>query len=155
MVNVLHRIGLKQCDTIVDLGAGMCDLDYTLRQRGWFGRYVPVDGDLDPSVNLETWYPTFGCDFYVCIDTTEHLHEWKRLIRVMKECARKGVVVSTADADTVDVYAMHPTHVSAQTRPDLEAQGLVTMSLPLVDPNTQETAYTQSLGFWAASWADS
>jgi hypothetical protein len=145
-VQTMSALGLTNNDLIVDVGAGMCDLDYVLRQRGWFGRYLPVDASIDPAIDLDVWFPTFEADFYVCIDTVEHVHDWRRLVLHLMGHARKGVLVTTADAETIDVLGMHPSHVSALTMDDLCSTGLVVTNKPVL------THYRQLCGFWKPGW---
>ena len=53
----LTASGLTHDMTVVDVGAGMTELDYCLRaEYGWRGRYIPVDGGID-GVNLNAWTP--------------------------------------------------------------------------------------------------
>lgn len=145
--NVIDRmasLGLQTGDVIVDVGAGYCDFDMTLRTRGWFGRYVPIDGYINPNIDLETWEP-FEADFFVCLDTVEHLKDWSGLIQRMKSRARKGVLVSTPDASTVDVFAMHETHLSALYPADLVSEGLAVSRHDLGQ-------YHQMVGMWGVRW---
>lgn len=139
-IAAMARLGLADGDVICDLGAGYCDLDVRLRSRGWWGRYVPVDGWIDPRIDLETWEP-FDADFFVAIDVVEHLHDWRAMVHRAQSHARKGMIVMTPDAETVDVLAMHPTHFSALTGADLEAEGFHVSHPQLPD-------YLQLGAFW-------
>ncbi len=104
--------GLGHSDTIVDVGAGWTEFDYYLRRElDWRGRYVPIDGAID-GVDLDRWAPVRPASWYVALELIEHLHDPPRLVRVMRQAATRGVVISTPNADTVDVPAMDPTHVS-------------------------------------------
>jgi hypothetical protein len=147
-VQTMAALGLAEGDLIVDVGAGMCDLDYVLRRRGWYGRYVPIDGDLDPEIDLEYWFPSYEADFFVCLDTVEHVHDWKRLVLHLMGMARKGVLVTTADAATIDVLGMHPSHVSALHLSDLHDLGMVAVNTPNLNH------YRQLCGFWTPNLLD-
>lgn len=137
----LRSLGLAHGDIVLDLGAGYCDFDMYLRQQGWFGRYVPLDACIDPALDLETWTPPYEAQWIVALDVLEHLHEWRRLVGYAVEYATKGVVVSTADAATIDVLAMHPSHVSALRAVDLADAGLTVDTHDL-------GAYRQLVGWW-------
>ena len=107
----LFQLGLKDSDTIYDLGAGRCDFDYYLRvTKKWRGRYVPVDGSLD-GTNLETWNPP-ETDWFVSIEVIEHLTNPLEFLYNLICSARKGVVVTTPNPATTDVLGMDPTHVA-------------------------------------------
>lgn len=142
---MLQGLGLSDGDTVLDVGAGYCDLDVYLRSQGWFGRYVPVDACIDPGVDLEVWRPSHAADYVVCVDTLEHVREWRSLVTAMRGAARKAVVVTTADADSIDVLAMHESHVSAITGADLASVGLSSVSHPLGHPVPH---YAQLVGWW-------
>ncbi|KKM73981.1 hypothetical protein LCGC14_1404890 [marine sediment metagenome] len=44
----MRRYGLKNSDTVCDVGAGATELDVCLRvDASWKGRYWPIDGGLD------------------------------------------------------------------------------------------------------------
>lgn len=88
--NRLEQLGLAAHDLIVDVGAGMCDLDrYGRTVRAWDGRYLPVDGAID-GTDLNTWHPTFEADFYVALELIEQLeargYEVRALPLFGKEC---------------------------------------------------------------------
>lgn len=110
---VLQRLtlmGLRIGDSILDVGAGTCQFGRYLDERGWYGKYVPVDAVID-GTDLETW----SCppaDFVVCIEVVEHLKRPERLMRSMLDNARRGVVLTTPNCEAVDVIACDPTHVS-------------------------------------------
>lgn len=120
----LMRMGLANDDLIVDVGAGSCDMDHWLRtSAGWRGRYLPIDG-ATTGTDLEGWKPSIPADWFVCIETLEHVTTWEPLLKAMIRLARKGVVVATPNGAVVDVLSTDPTHVAALTQKDLEKHGM-------------------------------
>lgn len=108
--------GLSDDDTICDVGAGWTEFDYCLRKEyDWRGRYIPVDGGIS-NVDLNVWVPERDADFFVALEIVEHLYDPLRLISAMKSHARKGVILSTPNPETVDVLGMDATHVIEVTR---------------------------------------
>lgn len=123
----LETMGLKNDETVIDVGAGSCDFDHWLRTgQGWRGRYIPIDGSLD-GTDLNTWIPPLGlhADWVVCIETVEHVHNPIRLIAEMARIATRGMVITTPNPDVVDVFAVDPTHVAEVPRAVLEEFNLV------------------------------
>lgn len=119
----LLRAGLKDDDLIVDVGAGSCDLDHWLRTGvGWRGRYLPIDGAVQ-GVDLREHRLTIPADWYVSVETLEHLPDAEQTVERMRGLARKGVVVTTPNADTHDVTATDPTHCRPIHPSELEAWG--------------------------------
>lgn len=103
-------MGLTNEDRIVDVGAGTRDFGRRLHDRGFYGYYLPVDGCID-GVDLDHWVPTAGlADFYICVEVLEHLRNPFRLMRLMEDTVRKGVVVTTPNSATVDTLGIDPTH---------------------------------------------
>lgn len=122
----LHRGGFCDRDILLDLGAGGTELDYCLRtEHRWRGRYVPVDGWID-GTDLETWTPPRPPDWFAALEIVEHLQDPQRLIEMMKQHAGRGFVLTTPNADVVDVLAMDSDHVHAVTRSQLQEWGLHT-----------------------------
>ena len=116
----LTASGLTHDMTIVDVGAGMTELDYCLRaEYGWRGRYIPVDGGID-GVNLNYWTPPRDAHFFVALEIIEHLSNWRALIERMQRKALIGVVMSTPNPRTTDVIGMDPTHMVEVYSKDLE-----------------------------------
>ena len=125
---LLASLGLKNDHLIVDVGAGSCDLDHYMRTlASWRGKYLPIDGathGIDFNERLPyTYLPNAKADFYVSLETLEHVYDPDRLVRAMQQRATKGIVVSTPNPEVVDVLAVDPTHVISIWPRDLEAWG--------------------------------
>lgn len=119
----LVDMGLKDGDLIVDVGAGSCQFDHHMRTvEGWCGRYLGVDAVLD-GTDLNVWVPKMRADFYVCIETLEHLEDPERMVQLLHNHATKGVVVTTPNPDAVDVLRCDPTHISVCPRSMFEDYG--------------------------------
>ena len=119
----LYENGLDDSMTVVDVGAGMTEFDYTLRAEfGFRGRYIPVDGGID-GTNLNLWTPPREAHFFVGLEIVEHLVNWRHLVVGMVDSAIRGVVLSTPNPRTTDVIGMDPTHVCEVFPRDLEAFG--------------------------------
>lgn len=112
--------GLDDSMTVVDVGAGMTELDYCLRvEYGWRGRYIPVDGGID-GTDLNVWVPPREAHFFVALELVEHLVNWEWLVQRMQTKAIRGVVLSTPNPKTTDVIGMDPTHVCEVSQSELE-----------------------------------
>lgn len=123
----LRNAGLNDSDILVDLGAGMTELDYYLRaEYGWRGRYVPLDAWVDGSFDLGTWQPARHVGWYAALEVLEHMEEPASLVERMKRSALGGFVITTPNADKVDVLRMDPTHVTALDQGILQSWGLRT-----------------------------
>jgi hypothetical protein len=111
VANMLFTLGLKDGDILVDIGAGSCQFDHYLRTvRGWSGRYLPVDAVVCGS-DLNVWKPAMKADFTVCIEVLEHLESPERMVTLMQESTKKGVVATTPNGRVIDVIACDPTHL--------------------------------------------
>lgn len=122
-VEWLLERGLDNGMTVVDIGAGMTEFDYTLRaEYGWRGRYIPVDGGID-GTDLNVWKPARDAHFFVGLEIIEHLKDWRRLLHDVKMSAIIGVCVSTPNPRTTDVIGMDPTHVVEVHPHELEQIG--------------------------------
>lgn len=109
--------------TVMDIGAGWTEFDYTLRaEYGWKGRYIPIDGGID-GTDLNTWAPPRRADWFVALEILEHVHDWQRLAGVMMMAADKGVIFSTPNPETTDVLGMDDTHVVEVHAKDAIAMG--------------------------------
>jgi hypothetical protein len=88
----LRAGGLDDSDLLVDLGAGLTELDYALRaEYGWRGRYVPMDAWVDGRFDLDTWRPARPVGWYAALEVLEHLHDPEDLVRRMKEGRSRGL----------------------------------------------------------------
>lgn len=129
VVEVLHELDLLHTDIVVDVGAGMCDFDRYLRQTAGFqGRYLPVDASIS-GTDLNIWVPPVEYDFFVAIETMEHLRDPSMVLRRLKAAAQKGVVLTTPNPDTVDVLGIDETHISPITEEMLREWGFVVRPL--------------------------
>ncbi len=113
--------------TLADIGAGRTELDYLLRaERGWRGRYVPVDRWTGPDgLDLDCWVPHRRWDWFACLEVLEHLISPMRLLDLMCDAAGHGVV-TTPNPNVVDVLALDPTHRTPLTRQQLASAGRYT-----------------------------
>lgn len=109
--NELVRMGFARGDSVLDLGAGRQDFKRFLREQGWYGLYVPIDGAID-GTDLNTWSPSEMADFVVAIEVAEHLLDPYRFLAKATRAARRGCVMTTPNPEVVDVIACDPTHVS-------------------------------------------
>lgn len=145
----LNYLGLKDDDLVVDVGAGTCDMDHYLRTRtGWRGRYLPIDGathgiDFN-EVEPEDYLPKSHADFYVCIETLEHVYEPRKLAEAMLSRATRGVIVTTPNADIVDVIAADSTHVYAIHPEELKEWGFSVIKVTFNDRGEGDTL----VGIW-------
>ena len=157
VAQALFNMGLGDDMLVVDVGAGTCDFDAYLRTaERWRGQYLPVDGAID-GTNLEGWEPWLGLepDYVVCIETIEHVLNPTRLLNAILGMPARGFVITTPNADVVDVLAVDPTHRSALTKAWFEEHGftardstlnpgrgrgdtiVATLSRPLVSDNEE------------------
>lgn len=117
----LFMMGIQDDESVLDVGAGSCDMDQYLRTEcDWRGKYIPIDGVID-GVDLNSWVPQKGLqvDWVVCIETIEHVFDPERLVRLCLALARKGVVFTTPNPDVVDVLAVDCTHFASITKEQL------------------------------------
>ena len=137
--SAMRRSGLADGDLLVDVGAGDCGLDRWLRtEGGWHGQYLPVDGAIQ-GVNLNDWGPTMPADLHVAVEVVEHVADPWGLMGAMQAVSRRGVVVTTPNADVVDVLALDPTHVSALRPADFTDRGWTVDLLTLNGRGTGDT----------------
>lgn len=110
----LYAMGMGDGSLLVDVGAGACDLDFYLRtERGWKGRYLPVDASID-GTDLEVWRPPVRADYFAAVEVLEHLVNARALAVHMIGAADGGVVVTTPNTDVLGTQAvrdMDATHV--------------------------------------------
>jgi hypothetical protein len=117
----LLALGLTTTDSIVDVGAGRQEFARYMREQGWNGMYMPIDGSID-GTDIEIWEP-FPTTFYVAIELLEHLAKPFRLMAAMNNNAVKGVVATTPNPATVDVLAIDRTHQTPISEDDFHARG--------------------------------
>jgi hypothetical protein len=147
--NYLKSLGLEDDDLIVDVGAGSCDMDHFLRTRGgWRGKFLPIDGatygiDFN-NVHPDDYLPDADAHWYVCIETLEHVYDPEALILSMQARATKGVIVTTPNADVVDVVAVDSTHVMPIHPQDLQAWGFSVIKVNLNQRDEHDTL----VGIW-------
>lgn len=134
------EIGFGPEDVIVDVGAGRGEFGLYVRQQFPKHRhtYVPVDGSID-GVDLETWCPQLRADFYVAIESLEHLRDPRRLLENMKVRATKGVIITTPNGECTDVLGMDPTHKTALTPEMLMLWGLTVRPLMMFTETKLDT----------------
>jgi glycosyltransferase involved in cell wall biosynthesis len=125
----LVEMGLQDGDRILDLGAGLCDLDRYLRERGWWGTYVPVDMVID-GTDLQSYVPSAGFEFIVAQQVIEHLKNWSRALALWeKRCG--GLVITTPNAEVVPKNEKHEfpgqmAHVAWLTPDNFNERGYAT-----------------------------
>ncbi len=69
VINVMLDLGFAPDDLVVDLGAGQCEFNHRMHERGLKARYLPIDGAID-GTDLESWVPpqALAGDFFVLIE---------------------------------------------------------------------------------------
>lgn len=136
----LELMGLSEGDIIVDMGAGRCEFGRYLRERfpklGLY--YIPFDGAID-GINLEDGVAPIFADFYVAIEVIEHLSVPEKLLSDMATHARKGIAVTTPNADCVDVLKMDITHKTPINTARLLRFGCVTQPLMMFTEDRLDT----------------
>lgn len=138
VIDRLFAMGMRYEDTIMDVGAGRMEFGRRLREKGHTGMYVPVDGSID-GCDLNTWHVPTTVHWIVSIETIEHVHDPKRLMRVMQHGSLFGMVVTTPNAAVVDVMAMDPTHLVPLTTIELKAWGYDAYALSLFLDGPEDT----------------
>lgn len=123
VLDKLMLMGFSTYDSLMDIGAGRQEFERFLREQGWEGRYLPVDGSID-GTDLDAWQPTHFMNWLVAIEVIEHLHQPQRMLRNMQSYAISGICVTTPNPETTDVLGMDRTHVVEIWPHDLEAAGL-------------------------------
>lgn len=123
--NILVKNGLSDDDTLIDLGAGMTEFDFCLRAEfDWRGRYIPVDAGIDGTdLDSPEWVPPRKAEWFVGLEIIEHLYAPYLLVDDLKAYATKGILFSTPNPRTTDVFGMDPTHVSAISKRMMERRG--------------------------------
>lgn len=122
-MKAMQELGLSHNSTVVDVGAGWTEFDYTLRAEGGYRcRYWPVDGCFD-GTNLEKWVPPRKADFFVALELIEHLVDPWRFLAELQAKAQVAVIVSTPNPLTTDVLGMDATHKTEIMPAHLEGEG--------------------------------
>ena len=118
----MYHHGLDDSMTIMDIGAGMTEFDYTLRaEYGWKGRYIPIDGGID-GTDINNWRPARKVHWIVGLEIIEHLDNPYLNLGWWRSAATKGVIVSTPNPRTTDVLGMDPTHKTEIWPDDLRSR---------------------------------
>lgn len=135
--HIMLRMGMTLGDSVLDLGGGDAEMEKCLREEfGFEGVYYNYDytteNDLYEFIALAH---EFCPDFIVSLETIEHLQPFyaRRLLRVARETAITGVVMTTPDATVQDVLAMDDTHLWGATARDFEAAGYEVQTHTLYD----------------------
>jgi len=106
----LRDMGFQAGDLVVDVGAGMCDFARYMYGAGYAFRYLPIDGSIS-GIDLDSDILVLcNAEWYVCIETVEHMSNPYALMQKMKNYATKGVVVTTPNPAVTDVLALDEDH---------------------------------------------
>lgn len=119
----LLDMGLHDGDSVLDVGAGDCQLGRYMFEKGFRGTYMPIDAAID-GTDLEyktTALPISG--WVVCLEVVEHVIKPLSLMAAMENVARRGILISTPNCRVVDVIGCDPTHVSVVTEAQFKALG--------------------------------
>jgi len=131
----LNHMGFQNGDLVVDVGAGMCDFAAFMYTEGYRFRYVPIDGSIS-GIDLESDILTLlHADWYVCIETIEHMADPWMLADFMQGYADKGMVITTPNAAVTNVLELDPTHKCGLTLDDFYDHGYLA--------NTESIHYDQ------------
>jgi hypothetical protein len=118
----LRLLGLKNGDTLVDVGGADGEFGKYLSKQQLDIKYLVVDGMID-GTDLNKWEPTQEFDFVVSIEVIEHLKQPRKFLATLDGVAKKGVVLTTPNPHVTDVKAMDATHISEVYPVDFYAQG--------------------------------
>ncbi len=105
----LQIMGFRPGDIVYDLGAGMCDFARYMYSEGEAFRYVPIDGSID-GTDLDNWLVPTNADWFVSIETMEHLYCPLELMTELAAQCGKGVVITTPNPRVTDVLALDSDH---------------------------------------------
>ena len=143
--------GLNDTHTVMDIGAGWTELDITLRvEFGWRGRYVPVDTWVD-GTDLDRWRPPRDVDWVVALEILEHLLRPYDLIMRMKNKVNGGIVFSTPNPRTTDVFGMDDTHVTEIDRMAMHYLGFTVTEEMFYGGRFSEGEPDSLFGYWLAN----
>src|SRR5262249_59434966 len=95
-------------------------------------------GSID-GVDLNRWAPPIPADFYVAIEFIEHVTQPFTLLHRMFLQSRKGVAISTPNADEVDVLAMDSTHVRPVRPGELAELGYLVETIRMFTSDKRDT----------------
>lgn len=107
----LRLLGIKDGDTIADVGGADGEFGKYLAEQGVLVEYQVIDGMID-GTDLNKWTPTQHYDFMVSIEVIEHLKAPQNFLEVLDANSKKGVVLTTPNPHVTDVKAMDATHIS-------------------------------------------
>ena len=122
VLEALRLLGLKQGDSIVDVGGADGEFGKYLEQEKAGVNYKVVDGMLD-GTNLNEWIPQEKAHFMVSIEVIEHLENPRDFLKTLDAYSIKGAVLTTPNPHVVDVRAMDKTHISPTYPVDFYSQG--------------------------------
>lgn len=144
-LEVMHRIGLDDRCTVMDVGSGWGEFGARMHTgracpgervavnscAGCIGpsraRYIPVDAGND-GTDLNDWTPPRDVDYIVALEVVEHLTNPSAFLNRCCMAARRAVIVSTPNPAVVDVLGMDRTHVTVVGESRLTALGFAVES---------------------------
>lgn len=143
--------GLDDTHTLIDLGAGWTEFDYTLRaEYDWKGRYLPVDAWVD-GTDINTWTPPREVDWVVGLEILEHLMSPYDLVMRMKSKVNAGIVFSTPNPRTTDVLGMDETHITEIDRWAMHLLGFTVTEETFYGGRFSNGEPDSLFGYWLAN----
>lgn len=122
VLDCLRLLGLKEGDSIVDVGGADGEFGKYLSENFSDINYKVVDGMID-GTDLNKWEPSEAADFMVSIEVIEHLKTPRNFLQTLDRYSRKGVVLTTPNPHVTDVKAMDATHISEVFPVDFYSEG--------------------------------